>query len=242
LPPELAVFRPEPAAVFRPEPAAVFRPEPAAVLLPGSAAFRPEPVLALLADPVALLADPVALLADPVALLADPVVLLADPAAFRLEPPAGLRPEPAAVLLPDPAAFLAELAAFASESAFLVFGDVVISILLATPAARGRLALLLAVPGEVPELLPGRLEHALGLVLGPALLHVSDQLRQRLLLLGDIQPVDGFGEPEVGIHAGDDDPRVYGQQLDAHQRNADIRVDDQPFVQDRVDHVGKTRR
>src|SRR5215475_9178301 len=51
--------------------------------------------------------------------------------------------------------------------AFRVFDGAAISVLLPAAATPGGLAFL-AVPGELPELLPGRLQHALGFVLGAA--------------------------------------------------------------------------
>src|SRR5215469_13410302 len=222
--PEPAACPPEPAAVLRPEPAA-FAPEPAAAL-PPDPAFEPEPAAALPLEP-AFEPEPAA-------------AVRPEPAARRPEPAAVLRAESA--LLAEPVAFLAEPAALRPGSALFVFDDVAISVLLAAPAARDRLALGLTVPGEIPELLPGRFQNALCLVLGTALLHVSDQLRQARLVLGDVQPVDCLGEPEVGIHAGDDDARVDGQKLDADQRNPHVRVDDQPLIQDRVDDVSEARR
>jgi hypothetical protein len=35
------------------------------------------------------------------------------------------------------------------------------------------------------------------------------------IFLGDVEPVDRFGEPEIGVDAGDHDASVDGQQLDA---------------------------
>src|SRR5215510_10846025 len=124
-------------------------------------------------------------------------------------------------------------------AAFRVFDGAAISVLLPAAATRGRA--FLAVSSEFPELLPGRLQHALGFVLGAALLHVADKPRQALLLLGDVKPVDGLGEPQVGIDACDDDAGVDSQNLDANQRNSHVRVDDQPFVKDRVDDIGESR-
>src|SRR5213592_3525928 len=78
--------------------------------------------------------------------------------------------------------------------ALRVFDGAAISVLLPAAAARGRLAVP-AVSGKFPELLPSRLYHALGLVLCAALLHAADQLRQALLVMGDVKPVDGLREP-----------------------------------------------
>src|SRR5689334_5998871 len=51
-------------------------------------------------------------------------------------------------------------------------------------------------------------------------------------LLRDVEPADGFGEAQVGIHAGHDDARIDRQDLDADQRHPDVGVNDQPLVQD----------
>src|SRR5215831_1522413 len=61
--------------------------------------------------------------------------------------------------------------------AFRVFDGAAISVLLPAAATPGGLAFL-AISGEFPELLPGRLQHALGLVFGAALLHFADKPRQ----------------------------------------------------------------
>src|SRR5262245_32045842 len=168
---------------------------------------------------------------EPAALAACFGFELAAVAAFGLGPAAfGLGP---AALAPVAACFGFELVAFR------VFDGAAISVLLPAAATRGRA--FLAVSSEFPELLPGRLQHALGFVLGAALLHVADKPRQALLLLGDVKPVDGLGEPQVGIDACDDDAGVDSQNLDANQRNSHVRVDDQPFVKDRVDDIGESR-
>ena len=70
------------------------------------------------------------------------------------EPVAAFRAEPVALEL---LVFRFEPVVFRSDPvAFWVFGDAAISVLLPAAAASGRLAFL-AVSGEVPELLPGRL-------------------------------------------------------------------------------------
>src|SRR5262245_58888790 len=75
------------------------------------------------------------------------------------------------------------------------------------PAAAAR-TLALAVCGILAELFARRLERAPCLVLGAAFLHVPDQPRQAFLLLGDVEPVDGLGESQVGVDARDDNARV----------------------------------
>src|SRR5690606_23967598 len=87
----------------------------------------------------------------------------------------------------------------------------------------------------------GAFEGAAGLLLGARLLHAPDELRQALrgAVVGDVQAVDGFGEAEVGVDAGDDDPHVDGEDLDAYQRNPGVDVDDQSLFEDEVDDVGE---
>src|SRR5215467_7809118 len=127
--------------------------------------------------------------------------------ALRFEVLPALRADPAAVFCVVPLAFRAD------PAAFWVFGEAAISVLLPAAAARRGFPFP-AVSGKVSELLPGCLQRTLCLVLGAALLHAPDKARQAFLLLGDVEPVDGFGEPEIGIDACDDDARVNGQQLD----------------------------
>src|SRR5882757_9534738 len=69
--------------------------------------------------------------------------------------------------------------------------DADMSVLLPAATA-GALSLALAVVREVPQLVGGGIEHALGLVLGAAFLHFADEPRQALLLLADVQAVDGL--------------------------------------------------
>src|SRR5262245_24149961 len=95
---------------------------------------------------------------------------------------------------------------------------------------------------ELAELVACRLDGTLGLVLCAVLLQVPDEPLQALLLLRDVEPVDGFGEPQVGVDAGDDDPGVDGDELDADQRHPHVRVEHEPLVQDGVDDVGEPRR
>src|SRR5690349_2783600 len=121
----------------------------------------------------------------------EPVAFGLPPAALRFEALLAFRADPAVafclVLLAlrgDPAAvFCVVLLAFrADPAAFWVFGEAAISVLLPAAAARRGL-LFLAVSGKVPELVPGRLQRTLCLVLGAALLHAPDKPRQAFLLL-----------------------------------------------------------
>src|SRR5215470_19903004 len=73
-------------------------------------------------------------------------------------------------------------------------------------ATASALSLSLAI-GKVPQLLGGAVDHAFGLVLGAAFLHVADEPGQALLLLADVQPVDGLGETQVRVDARDDHAR-----------------------------------
>ena len=57
--------------------------------------------------------------------------------------------------------------------------------------------------------------------------------------MDDVEPVDGLGEPQVGVDAGDHDARVDGQDLDPDQRDPDEGVDDDALVQDDLDDVGE---
>src|SRR5579871_2450834 len=117
--------------------------------------------------------------------------------------------------------------------------DVGMSVLL-PPTAAGALSLTLAAIREVPQLLGGGVEHALGLVPGPALLHVAEQSRQALLLLADVQAVDRLGKAQVGVDARDHDACVDGEHLDAHQRHPHVGVNYQALVENRLDDVGQS--
>src|SRR5690242_16918236 len=68
-------------------------------------------------------------------------------------------------------------------------------------------------------------------------------VRKRLAaLVVQIQAIRGFGEPQVGVHAGNDYSSVDGQELDPHDRNSDEHVDDQAFVEDERDDVREAAR
>jgi hypothetical protein len=76
---------------------------------------------------------------------------------------------------------------------------------------------------------------------GLARLLVFDEAEQAngLLVGGDVEPVYGLGEAQVGVHAGDHNPRVKGQYLDADQRQADLGVDHDASVEDQFEHIGQ---
>ena len=57
-----------------------------------------------------------------------------------------------------------------------------------------------------------------------------------------VKAVGHLGEPQEGVHAGDNDPGVDGQDLDPDQRYADEHVDDEALVEDEFDDVGETAR
>jgi hypothetical protein len=57
--------------------------------------------------------------------------------------------------------------------------------------------------------------------------------------LGQVKPVHGLGEAQVGVDTGNDNPCIYGEQLDAHKGDADVDVDDQALVQDRVEDISE---
>src|SRR5712671_5119849 len=114
--------------------------------------------------------------------------------------------------------------------------DAGMSVLL--PAAAAGALPFPAVVAVLFELVGGGIEHAPGLVLGAALLHSADESRQALLLLADVQAVDGLGETQIRVDARDDDARVDGEYLDSHQRHTHVGVDHPPLVEDRLDNVG----
>ena len=60
--------------------------------------------------------------------------------------------------------------------------------------------------------------------------------------MDDVEPVDGLGEPQVGVDAGDHDACVDGQDLDPDERDTDEGVDDDALVQDDLDDVGEAAR
>jgi hypothetical protein len=57
--------------------------------------------------------------------------------------------------------------------------------------------------------------------------------------VGDIEPVARFGEPKVGVHTGDHDPDIHREDLNPHQCDTGVQVDDQPFLEDQIDHIGQ---
>src|SRR5687767_12289536 len=77
------------------------------------------------------------------------------------------------------------------------------------------------------------LDGAAGPLCRAALLEVPDGLGEVLAtLLVQVQAVGRLGEPEVGIHAGDHDPGVDREQLDADHRDPDVGIDDDALVKD----------
>src|SRR5579875_3556341 len=115
------------------------------------------------------------------------------------------------------------------------------SVLLPGGAARAGSLAVIALAREITELVSGGFQDPLGRVPGSALLHVAHQFRQALLVLRDVQAVDRLGEAQVRVDAGDDDPGVDGEHLDADQRDPHVGVDHHALVQDRVDNVGQSR-
>src|SRR5205823_10116646 len=101
----------------------------------------------------------------------------------------------------------------------------------------GALPLLVAVAGE--RLLRA-LDHALALSVPAAAL--AELLEPGRLGLRQVEPVDGFGEAEVGVDARDHDPRVDRDQLDPDHRDAHVRIDHEPLVEDQVDDVDEAAR
>jgi hypothetical protein len=67
-------------------------------------------------------------------------------------------------------------------------------------------------------------------------------VHQCVLGLGEIKPVHGFGESQVGIDARNEDACINGQQLDPYKGHPDIDVDHQALVQDGVDDIGEAAR
>jgi hypothetical protein len=78
----------------------------------------------------------------------------------------------------------------------------------------------------------GALEHPLGLAAGSTLGHAADHLGEGLLVanLVEVEPVDRLGEPEVGVDAGDHDPRVDRKQLDSDERDPHEDINHDPLV------------
>src|SRR5690349_1439098 len=135
-----------------------------------------EPVLAFCLEPVpAFCLEPVVFGLVPVALRFEaPLALRADPPADFCAVPLALRADPPADFCAVPLALRAD-----PPADFWVFGEAAISVLLPAAAARRGLPFPFpAVSGKVPELIPGRLQRTLCLVLGAALLHISDKIRQ----------------------------------------------------------------
>ena len=67
-----------------------------------------------------------------------------------------------------------------------------------------------------------RVQHAPGLPSRDLLGNLTRQLGQARLLvgLGDVEPVHGLGESQVGGATGNDDACIYREQLDAHNGDA----------------------
>jgi hypothetical protein len=75
------------------------------------------------------------------------------------------------------------------------------------------------------------------------LCHVVDHLWKSFgPILGEIKPVDGLGEAQVGVDTGNDNAGVDGEQFDAHKGDANIDIDHQTLVQDRVDDISEAAR
>ena len=45
---------------------------------------------------------------------------------------------------------------------------------------------------------------------------------------------------EIGVHTGDDDPGVDGEQFDADGRHPYVGVDDEALVEDQIEYIGQT--
>src|SRR5689334_20151235 len=102
----------------------------------------------------------------------------------------------------------------------------------ATVAAMAGSPLVLVATKEIPNRVTGRADRSLGAALHfflrARLLSPFEELGQTLgVVVLDVEPVDRFGEAEIRVDSGHDDPGVDGQQLDADQRHPDVRVDDQ---------------
>ena len=67
-------------------------------------------------------------------------------------------------------------------------------------------------------------------------------LHQLSLCLGQIKPVHGLGETQVGVDTGDDDARIYREQLDAYKGDTNVDIDHQALVEDGVDDIGEAAR
>src|SRR5215217_125087 len=65
------------------------------------------------------------------------------------------------------------------------------------------------------------------------------QLVELRFCLCQIKPVHGLGEAQVGVDTGNDNACIYREQLDTHKRHADVNVDHQALVQDRVEDVSE---
>ena len=72
---------------------------------------------------------------------------------------------------------------------------------------------------------------------------VPNQLGKRFRpCLGQVKPVHGLGEAQVGVDTGDDDACIDGEYFDAHKGNADVDIDYQALVPDGVDDVSEAAR
>jgi hypothetical protein len=85
-----------------------------------------------------------------------------------------------------------------------------------------------------------RLDGAFGLPFRSTLCDIPDRLGKPLRpCLGQVKPVYGLGETQVGIDTGNDDARIDRQDLDADKRDADVDIDYEALVQDGVDDVSE---
>jgi hypothetical protein len=81
---------------------------------------------------------------------------------------------------------------------------------------------------------------ARGFPFGGTLRHVPEQLGKPFgSVLGQVKPVHSFGETQVGVDTGNHDACIHGEQLDAHKGHANLDIDDQALVQDRVDDISE---
>src|SRR5437763_743892 len=122
----------------------------------------------------------------------------------------------------------------------VVAGTHVLVVLAARPRAAVELAPALAFLLGAPAP-PGFVRGVARSVLAPLAAH---HLGQRRVVAdgGEIQPVHGLREPQVGIDARHHDAGVHREELDPHERDAHERVDDEALVEQDVEHVGQAAR
>jgi hypothetical protein len=60
--------------------------------------------------------------------------------------------------------------------------------------------------------------------------------------LGQIKAAHGLGETQIGVDTGNDNARIYREQLNADKGHANVNIDHQALVQDGVKDISEAAR